>query len=251
MIDAQDLTCDAFLDGRLQVLQPKKGFRAATDAVLVAAATPARPGDHVLDMGCGVGVISLCLAARVAALRLVGLEIQPEYAAFARRNAVKNGANLVVHEGDVAAPPDEIRQKTFDHVVSNPPFFSDASKTAPRDSGRQLAHLGTGLDLKTWVRACLRRVRPKGTITLIERTEAVPHILSVLAPSCGDISVLPIASRTKLAPGRVIISACNGTRGPFVLRPALVMHEGDRHTADGDHHTAAAAAVLRHGAALC
>ena len=68
-----DLTHDAFLCGRLHLWQPRKGYRAATDPVLLAAACPAVAGQRVLDLGCGAGAASLCLAARVPGLQLAGL----------------------------------------------------------------------------------------------------------------------------------------------------------------------------------
>ena len=81
------LTHDAFLCGKLHLWQPKHGYRAATDAVLLAAACPAVAGQSVLDLGCGVGAASLCLASRVAGLVQTGLELQEDYAALARQNA--------------------------------------------------------------------------------------------------------------------------------------------------------------------
>jgi tRNA1Val (adenine37-N6)-methyltransferase len=72
----EDLTHDAFLCGKLHLWQPRRGYRAATDPVLLAAACPAQPGQSVLDMGCGVGAAALCLGARVPDLRLYGLELQ-------------------------------------------------------------------------------------------------------------------------------------------------------------------------------
>ena len=47
-----ELTCDAFLDGRLRLWQPRTGYRAATDPVLLAAFVPARAGQRVLELGC-------------------------------------------------------------------------------------------------------------------------------------------------------------------------------------------------------
>ena len=38
----EEITDDGFLDGRLKVLQPAKGYRAGLDAVLLAAAVPER-----------------------------------------------------------------------------------------------------------------------------------------------------------------------------------------------------------------
>jgi tRNA1Val (adenine37-N6)-methyltransferase len=96
IFDENQLTDDKFLCGRLRLLQPEKGYRAATDAVLLAAACPAVAGQSVLDLGCGAGAASLCLAARVPGLRLTGLEVQPEYADLARRNAARNGIAMEV-----------------------------------------------------------------------------------------------------------------------------------------------------------
>lgn len=80
MFAPEELTQDRFLDGRLLVAQPRRGYRAAMDPVLLAAACPARPGQAVLELGCGAGVASLCLGWRVPDLRLAGLELQPAYA---------------------------------------------------------------------------------------------------------------------------------------------------------------------------
>ena len=95
------LSDDKFLSGRLRLLQPRQGYRAATDPVLLAAACPALPGQSVLDLGCGVGAAALCLATRVPDLRLAGLELQPEYAELARRNAAQNGIAMQVEVGNL------------------------------------------------------------------------------------------------------------------------------------------------------
>ncbi|MGB0439250.1 MAG: methyltransferase, partial [Paracoccaceae bacterium] len=49
------LTCNAFLGGRAQIWQPRDGYRAGIDPVLLAASVPARPGERILDLGCGGG----------------------------------------------------------------------------------------------------------------------------------------------------------------------------------------------------
>lgn len=80
-----DTTDNGFLGGRLQLLQPRRGYRAGLDPVLLAASVAARPGQAVLELGCGVGTALLCLGARVPGLSLTGVELQPDYAALARR----------------------------------------------------------------------------------------------------------------------------------------------------------------------
>ena len=86
-----DLTEDTLLGGRVRLRQPRVGLRAGHDAVLLAAAVPARPGDRVLELGCGSGAAFLCLAARVPDLSIVAVEREPALAALARENAERAG----------------------------------------------------------------------------------------------------------------------------------------------------------------
>jgi tRNA1(Val) A37 N6-methylase TrmN6 len=243
------LTCDALMGGRVRLWQPTEGYRAATDPVLLAAACPARPGERVLDLGCGVGAAALCLAARVEGLTLHGLELQSDHAALARRNAAANGAPLEVHEGDVAAPPAPLRAKPYDHVIANPPFFAAAGSGSPR-ADRDLARREGAEGVAGWVDAGLRRLRQGGWLTLIHRVERLPAILAALEGRAGDAAVLPLCPREGRPAPRVIVKARKDARGPFRLAAPLVLHAGAAHVADGDDFTAAAAAVLRHGEAL-
>ena len=86
-----ELTQDAFLGDRLAVLQPKSGYRAGTDAVLLAASIgPVRnPGLRVLDVGAGVGVVGLCVASRIEASRVVLVEKNSSLVALARENVLQ------------------------------------------------------------------------------------------------------------------------------------------------------------------
>src|ERR1700742_4729900 len=59
-----EFTEDAFLGGQLRLRQPKSGHRAGHDAMLLAAATSAHPGDRVVDFGAGIGVAGLAVAQR-------------------------------------------------------------------------------------------------------------------------------------------------------------------------------------------
>jgi tRNA1(Val) A37 N6-methylase TrmN6 len=84
-----DVTEDGFLNGRLKIRQPKRGFRAGLDAVMLAAAVPARAGETALELGAGVGTASLCIAFRTGC-DVSGLEIDPQLAALANQNAARN-----------------------------------------------------------------------------------------------------------------------------------------------------------------
>src|SRR5215470_17296912 len=88
---ASTRTADAFLGGALEVLQPVKGYRAGLDGVLLAAAVPARPGERVLDVGAGVGVVGLAVARRLPQVRVTLIEREARLAAMARENIARNG----------------------------------------------------------------------------------------------------------------------------------------------------------------
>ena len=86
-----EFTEDAFLGGQLRLRQPKSGHRAGHDAMLLAAATPARPGDRVADFGAGVGAAGLALARRVAGISWCWSRSIAALAELARGNARANG----------------------------------------------------------------------------------------------------------------------------------------------------------------
>ncbi|WP_413872742.1 tRNA1(Val) (adenine(37)-N6)-methyltransferase [Albidovulum sp.] len=249
MFGLDEITTDGFLGGRLSIVQPAAGYRAAADPVLLAAAVQARPGQAVLELGCGVGVASLCLGWRVAGLALAGLEVQPAYAALARQNAAANRQDFEVFEGDLAAMPAVLRSRTFDHVIANPPFFAAGSGTAARDPGRETAQR-EATPLGDWIDAGLRRLRPGGWLTLIQSAERLPDILAALGRRAGSVTVMSVAPRPGRAAGRVIVRARKGGRAPFRLMAPLILHDGPAHLRDGDDYSAEARAVLREGAAL-
>ncbi len=245
------LTFDAFLNGRINAWQPERGYRAGTDAVTLAAAVPAEPGQSVLDVGCGVGVVGLCLAARVEGVVLSGIEVQANYAALARRNAEQNKIAFEILEADVAALPLNIRDQQFDHVVTNPPFFDDTSHSPALDQGRQIAHNGVGLPLTAWLRTCQKRVRPKGHLTLIHQADVLPEILSVLSDGFGGIEIFPITAREGRQAKRVIVRGKAGSRSPATLHAPLIVHEGPTHNDEINDYSLKFRSILRDGAAIC
>ncbi|MDR9484514.1 MULTISPECIES: tRNA1(Val) (adenine(37)-N6)-methyltransferase [Sediminimonas] len=248
MSDA-DLTHDAYLNGRFRVWQPARGYRAGIDPVLLAAAVPAQPGQSVLELGCGVGVASLALAARVPRLRLTGIEAQARYADLARDNAAQAGADLEVITGDLAQMPDALRQQQFDHVIANPPYYIADTRTAGRDAGREAAH-AEATPLAEWIDAARRRTAPRGYLTLIHRAERLAALLPLVEAHFGGIEVLPLVPRTGRAAGLILLRARKGARAALCLHHGLVMHEGAAHDGDRESYSAALRAALRDGAAL-
>lgn len=239
-----ELTADGFLDGRVRLWQPRTGYRAAVDPVLLAAFVPAQPGDRVLDLGCGVGTAALCLAARVPGLDLQGLEMQPAYAALARRNAAENGAPLVVHDGDLRHPPAALKQVAFSHVMANPPYLPPDAMAAS-DPGRDQANREGAAGLGDWIDAGLRRLAPGGWLVMVHRADRLGEILAALAGRAGAIEVVPVAARCGVAAGRVLVRTRKGRGGPLRLWPPLTLHRADPKKPGHSLYTARAQALLR------
>ncbi|GHD98869.1 methyltransferase [Defluviimonas sp. 20V17] len=246
---ADELTEDGFLGGRLRIAQPRNGYRAATDPVLMAAACPARPGQAVLELGCGAGVASICLGARVAGVEQTGMELQHAYADLARRNARANGIALRVIEGDVARPPADLRALGFDHVMINPPWYPAGGGTEARDPGRETG-LREATPLAAWIDLAVRRLRPGGWLTLIHLAARLPDLLAGCDGRLGSMDLLPLAPRGGRPATRILLRARKGGRGGFRLLSPFVLHEGAAHLRDENSHSAAAEAILRHGEAL-
>ncbi|CUH67245.1 tRNA1(Val) (adenine(37)-N6)-methyltransferase [Thalassovita gelatinovora] len=244
-----DLTQSQFLGGRVTAWQPARGYRAGVDPVLLAAAVPGTPGQTALELGCGVGVASLCLLARVPDMRITGLEIQPSYAALARRNAAESGAALEVVEADLAQLPAHLRDRQFDHVFANPPYFLRDASVSAADPGRDIA-LGGETPLADWVETAARRVRPKGYVSFIQRVERLPELLRAMQARLGSLQVLPLMPRRGRESQLFLIRGRKGGRAAFRLHAGIRMHEGDTHTRDQESYTSDIRAVLRDGAAL-
>ena len=229
---------ETFLDGRVKVTQPESGFRSGLDAVMLAAAVPAVTGNTVLELGAGAGTASLCLAARVPGLSLTGVEIDPDLAALAARNAAANGADCKFVAADIFALAPELK-RDFGHVFANPPFHGEGQSSP--DSARARALMDGG-SLQDWLKLGLQRTVWGGSFTAILRADRLNEALAAL-PDRG-VCVFPLWPRWGEAAKRVIVQARKGSNAPFALLAGLVLHRPDGSWADETE------AVLRRGSAL-
>lgn len=243
---AQEVSEDTLLAGRVRLRQPRQGYRVAIDPVLLAAATAARAGEQVLDLGCGVGAAALCLLARVPGAEVTGLERQPDLAALARENAALNGCagHFRVVEGNLMATPSDLPARSFHRVMVNPPFQAAGRGRPAPDPAKALATSEEGADLADWIAAALRLLRPRGRLTLIHRADRLDEIVARLHGKAGDIRICPLWPAPGVAAKRVLIAARKGVQSPLVLGAGLALHG-----ADGGFSTEAER-VLREGAAL-
>lgn len=238
------LTQDRFLGGKLQIWQPKHGYRAGADPVFLAASTPAQPGQSVLELGCGAGVASLCLFRRVAGLDLYGVELQPEYADLARRNALENNVNFKVYDCDLAKLPRALRERRFDHVIANPPYYLGARGLKSGKAGRDTA-LWEQTPLSIWLDVAAKRLAPKGVLSLIQDAARLPDLFQALPATVGSLEILPLAARVGRRARRVLLRARKGGNAEFSLHAPFALHDGAEHLSDFDDYSDAVKGILR------
>jgi len=243
-----DRTVDAMLGGRLQLEQPGRGHRFGHDAVLLAAACPARAGDRVADLGAGVGAAGLALAARVAAV-VVLVEVDPDLAALAGANIQRNhlADRVTAIELDVTAPARRfsaagLAPESMAHVLMNPPFNDPARQRT--SAYRRLAHAGSAALLTAWTSTAARLLRPRGTLTLMWRADGMGDVLRELERAFGAITILPIHGKPTQPAIRVLVSATKASKAPSELLPGLLLND------KSGRATAEAEAVLRDGQML-
>ncbi len=232
---------DTLLGGSVRLRQPKEGFRAAIDTVLLAAAVPAKPGQNVLEPGTGSAAAALCLAHRVEQIKIIGFDINPNAISLAEANVALNEAadKIVVEKGDVAAHLPKRFDAAFDQVMMNPPYLPDTSSHVSPDPDRALAIMESKANLKRWLKYGHDALRHKGYLTVIHRADRLDEVIQTLSNNLGGVSVLPLWPRNGEDAKRVIVQVRKGVRSPARILPGLVIHKPD------GSYTDAAASVLK------
>jgi tRNA1(Val) A37 N6-methylase TrmN6 len=232
---ALETTSDAWLGGRLTLRQPLKGHRIGSDAALLAAA--ASGGEHIVDVGAGVGAVGLALLRRLPQARADLIEIDADLAALAEQNAAANGLaeRTCVVIADIANARSRraggLVDGLADLVMTNPPFFQTAKVRVSPDTRRARAHVlagrrgGDGFALEAWIAGALALLKPGGRFVMIHRPDALADILRSFERRLGAVAILPIHPRAAAPAHRLLIAGIKGARAPMSLRPALILHD--------------------------
>lgn len=241
---------DAFLGGALQMLQPKQGYRAGLDAVLLAAAA-SKVDRRMLDVGAGVGVVGHCVARRIPGAHVTMVERDSGLAALARANVARNGLSehTRVIEADVTRSLGECAElaklaESFDCVLANPPYHAEERGTAARDASKAKAHAMAEGEFARWARFMASMARPGGTALVIHKAEALAEVLDAFSGRFGAVTVLPIHPQADVPATRVLCLGTKGSRAPLQIRAGLVLHGSD------GRFRPEVEAILREGAPL-
>ncbi|HEY1749517.1 MAG TPA: methyltransferase [Xanthobacteraceae bacterium] len=246
---AVETTEDAVLGGRLVLRQPRQGHRFGHDAILLAAACSAHPGEHLIDLGAGVGTAGLAVACRVDDLAVTLVDADAALVALARDNAARNGmagrvsaVHLDVGASAAAFAAAGLQPAMADHVIMNPPF--NAPQNPSPHHARRRAHNAAGDTLASWLKAVSKLLRPGGVATVIWRADGLNAVLGEISRGFGAIAVLPIHPKPDVPAIRVLVRAVKSSRAPLSLLPGFFLaDQAGKPTADAE-------AVLRAAAAL-
>ena len=226
-LSAEEFTEDAFLGGKLRLRQPKSGHRAGHDAILLAAATSAKPGDRVADFGAGVGAAGFALARRAAGIKLMLVEVDRELAELARGNARANNIAAEIVALDLTSDAEAfagagLAPDSLDAVLMNPPFNDAARHRASPQ--KALAHVATATTLEDWIHAARRTLKSGGVLTLIWRADGLAEVFSALDRGFGSVAVLPVHGDAISPAIRVLVRATKGGKAPLQIHPALMLN---------------------------
>lgn len=251
-----ETTVDAFLGGKVEAVQPKHGHhRSGLEAVLLSAAIEAQFTGTVVDLGAGVGVAGMAIAARCWSAAAILVERDPEAIACARE-ALSRPANrafagrVSIVVTDLAAPEAErvaagLGRAVADALVMNPPFHQrEEGTTSPREA-RASAHVLADSGLEPWLRAAASVLKPNGRLVVIFRADRLEALLSAMTGRFGDVTILPVHPRATEPAHRVLVAAVKGSRAGTRILPALVLHQGV-----GSTYVPEVERILRHGASL-
>lgn len=237
MTDLQEIYV---LNKRLKLLHTEKGFKTSIDSVLLAASCPAKAGEKLLDMGCGVGGAGFCVLTRVDGVKLTGVDIQKDHIELANRNAVVNmmqdNAEFIVSD---------IRQyraeKEFHHIICNPPYLEAGAhlRSPHEEKATAMGHEDKDLSVEDWINTAHFCLKSNGSLSMIHRADKIDKIILSLGKRFGAVEIYPLWPKFGENAKRVIIRAIKDRKSPAIIHSGLILHQDD------GSYTAEAEKILR------
>lgn len=242
-----EFTKDSFLGGGIKIWQPKKGYRAGIDPILLAASVNISEGQNVLDLGCGVGTASFAIGYRVKNVELYGVEIQKTFAELAELNSKENGIDLQLECSNISNLSSSITSKSFDHVIANPPYFDRKFSVRGINLSKEKS-LADTCPIAEWLRVAAKRVKPKGFVHFIVRSDRLLEMFRYMPKSLGSLVITPIISRKNGNAKLTILHAKKNGRAGFVISSPIILHPPTNNY--GEKYNPEVDQVLRNGTSL-
>jgi len=206
----------------LYLYQPTKGYAYNSDSIfLYDFITSFQPKGALLDVGCGVGIVSLLLTRdfKIATTVIDKQEIMLKYA---RHNYALNDLDAHVCLGDFTQFSSE---KKFDFVISNPPFY-DSNVTQSENKHLNIARYAHHLPIEPFISKVKEVLKPRGRFIFCYDAKQVDRLLYTLKEYKINPEVLRfVHSKIDRDSKLVMISARMNSKSLMKIMPPLIVFD--------------------------
>jgi len=221
-----ELPISAFPGRRLSIKQPPSGYRFSIDAVLIASKTQLRPGDRVLDIGTGCGIISLLLAYRYPDIKIFGIDIQQELLDIALQNVSDNHMQhrIILFNCDAKNLTLSHTLGPVDVVVCNPPHQQSNSGRINPSPQLAIARHEIAMTIDNVMGATERMLKNKGRFIVIYPASRLADILEKMrAVKIEPKRLCLIYSKSHTNAIRCLIEGAKGGKPGMTATPPLIL----------------------------
>jgi len=227
--DPETETLDGMWNHRLNLIQPRNGYRYSVDAPLLVNFVKGRRAARALDLGCGCGIIGLMLLEKNKASHVVGVELQTELAGLALRNATINGLSefFETHNVDLRTFGEDCRD-CFNLIVSNPPFYPKGSGILSPSEQIAVAKHELQCEINDIGRTAVRCLKSGGHLALIYPAERLSDILLMFEKSkLFPTRLCMVHSREDSPAVLVLAEARKGKGKPLTVEGPFILYGPD------------------------
>jgi tRNA1Val (adenine37-N6)-methyltransferase len=225
-----ETTVDSFFNGLVRVMQHRDGYRFSIDAVLLAHHAGPRPGETVVDLGTGCGIIPLILSFRHPDLRIFGIEVQEGLSGLAARNVAENRMEekITILRRDLRGLEADLTPGCADLVTSNPPFRKPRSGRINPDTERAVARHEIRVSLSELISAARRILKISGRFVAVYPADRTAELLSELRESRIEPKFLrTVHSHLKTEAKLVLVEGIKHARPGLKIAPPLAIYRED------------------------
>lgn len=211
-----------------KIIQNPEKFCFGMDAVLLSGFVRVKPGESVLDLGTGTGILPILLEAKTKAKRFVGLEIQEESADMARRSIAVNGLEekITIEDGDIKEASRLFGAASFDVVTTNPPYMTGQHGLVNPDLPKAIARHEILCTLEDVVREASRVLKENGRFYMVHRPFRLAEIFQVMAQYRLEPKRMQLVHPyVEKEPNMVLIEGLKGGKPRITVEKPLIVYK--------------------------